>query len=1128
MQSKFTRKRIGSFLKLAPVLLLLILCGTSSHAQQYVNGVLSTGATSISGVAAPAGWTWSECQNPTGNTTVANTNAGYGAQISANNAMADDFTVIGSWNLTKITVYAYSTGFVGTVSPFNDLRIRIHNSSPLAGPTTVVFGDMTTNRLSSSTSTSVYRIFNTVVTPATPPNTTRIIWKLEANVSVTLPAGTYWLEYQTGTALASNFTPNSSPIGVRTLPGYNAIQRIGTAWAAAVDLGQGSAASPVAIDMPFIIDYTTGPCAGTPNPGNTISSAASVCPGINFNLSLQNGTPGAGVTYQWQSGPSATGPWTNIVGATNPTYSTSQTASTYYQAIVTCSGNPPGTSTPVQVLVTPPSGCYCAAGATSTAFEKISNVQFGTINNTSSSTAGYENFTAISTNVIAGETLPLRVTISGPFASDQVLAWIDFNQDGDFTDAGEQVATSAQGVGPHVLNVTISPTATLGSTRMRIRMHDAALGPNATPCGNSTYGQVEDYTVNIGPCVQGQFTSGPANTSIQCSGNATFTVATTGSALSYQWEYKTSAASPFWLPITNTGVYSGAFTPTLTVTNAPATMSGYVYRAVIQGPCTGIDVSSAATLTVTPLIATVTPSSATICTGTIQQLTLTNASSPATVSFTNNTPLPIPDANAAGVQSTLPVSGIPAGAIVTEIKVLFNIPAHTYVGDLSINLIGPNNVVMNLVGELDGGTGSNATDGFVNTTFSSLGGSTISGFAAPRTGTFTAERRVGYGPTGFQQTSAATNWANLLTTLNGNWKLAIADPYNLDVGTLTNWTISITYGAPAAGIWTGPAGTMWTDAGATVPYVAGTPMTSIYVNPTATTNYTVVYSTPTPCTSAPTVIPVNVVNPVTAVVNPVNTAACVGNNATFTVSAGGGPLSYQWQRSIDAGLTWNNISGATGSTLTVTGVTSSMTGYRYRAIVSAPPCGGSTTSGSATLTVNALPIVAISSADLSLAPGQTTTITATSTPAAAANGWSWTLDNGAIAGTTNSQTVGIDAMGVYQARVVDVNGCVAFSNELTIGAEASDRLWIYPNPSAGAFQVRLYYGGPVTERRVVRIFKSNGQLVMEKEFTLDNIVSPYLRMDFDLSNLASGTYVVKVDNTITGKITSGLVVIQHD
>lgn len=42
------------------------------------------------------------------------------------------------------------------------------------------------------------------------------------------------------------------------------------------------------------------PCT-TPAPGNTISSAASVCSGVNFTLSLQNSTPGTGVTYLWQS-----------------------------------------------------------------------------------------------------------------------------------------------------------------------------------------------------------------------------------------------------------------------------------------------------------------------------------------------------------------------------------------------------------------------------------------------------------------------------------------------------------------------------------------------------------------------------------------------------------------------------------------------------------------------------------------------------------------------------------------------------------------------------------------------------------------------------------------------------------
>ncbi|MEO7984448.1 MAG: T9SS type A sorting domain-containing protein, partial [Bacteroidota bacterium] len=86
--------------------------------------------------------------------------------------------------------------------------------------------------------------------------------------------------------------------------------------------------------------------------------------------------------------------------------------------------------------------------------------------------------------------------------------------------------------------------------------------------------------------------------------------------------------------------------------------------------------------------------------------------------------------------------------------------------------------------------------------------------------------------------------------------------------------------------------------------------------------------------------------------------------------------------------------------------------------------------------------------------------------------------------------------------------------------------WIYPNPSTGLFQVRLYNAGPVTEKRKVSIFNVNGQLMTEKEFYLDNVSNPYLQMDFDLSRFAAGTYVVKVNNTISGKIVSGLVVIQ--
>ncbi|NDB53137.1 MAG: hypothetical protein EB025_03565, partial [Chitinophagaceae bacterium] len=166
-------------------------------------------------------------------------------------------------------------------------------------------------------------------------------------------------------------------------------------------------------------------------------------------------------------------------------------------------------------------------------------------------------FQTQSTNVIAGQTLPISVSISGAFSSDQVLVWIDFNQNGSFTDAGEAVYTSAQGVGPHVGNITIPSSALTGPTRMRVRMHDASLGANATPCGNSTYGQVEDYTVNIQPCVQGSFTTQPASTTITCGGNATFTVAASGSVPTFTWQYRTSATG-IWQELANGGIVSGA------------------------------------------------------------------------------------------------------------------------------------------------------------------------------------------------------------------------------------------------------------------------------------------------------------------------------------------------------------------------------------------------------------------------------------------------------------------------------------------------------------------------------------------------------------------------------------------
>jgi subtilisin-like proprotein convertase family protein len=741
-------------------------------------------------------------------------------------------------------------------------------------------------------------------------------------------------------------------------------------------------------------------------------------------------------------------------------------------------------------------------------------------------------------NVFSGGNNALSVgvnTCGGNFASG-VAVWIDYNQNGIF-EASERAYVSANAaVGPRNEAATIAvPSSALpGITAMRVTLVETGTPATIAPCGTYTWGETEDYLVNITPCVNAAITAAPSNASVMCSNNTSFTAGTSGSVIGYAWQYRVNASSP-WLAVTNGGVYSGATTATLTLTNVPGTMSGYQYRALVTGSCTATDFTTPpATLTVTPLIATVTPTAATICTGSIQQLRLTNASAPSTttVAATSGLPLIVTDNSTTGVSNTIPVAGIPAGAVITDVSVRFTM-THTWVGDIVMNLTAPNGQTINLIGLLNGGNGDNSTANFTNTVVSSTGTVPMSGAPAPRTGTFQADRFIASVPTIAPTTTTA--WSAMTSVANGNWQLSMCDLGLGDVGTLTSWSISITYGAAAQGVWTSsPAspGTMFTDAAATVPYVAGSLANAIYVNPTSNTTYSVVYSTPTPCTSPPTNIPVTVTKiPTAATVTPAAPAVCDGSNATFSITnitGGNGPYTYQWQQlSTAAGAVWTNITGATAATHTVTG-TLALNGYKYRVLISAPPCVGSFTSTEGTLTVNANPTVTLAATDLAITPGQTTTLTATSNPAAAS--YRWTLNGVTVSGVTGNTLVvsNIDDVGAYRAEATTAPGCKGTSNEVVIEEEASDRMWIYPNPTAGSFQVRLYFREDFSETRVVSIFNPQGMLVASRAtYYLNNTSPAYVRMDFDLSGLASGTYLVRVENKTSGKVVSGFVVVHH-
>ena len=98
--------------------------------------------------------------------------------------------------INNVVFYGYLTGAPATPSPFTAYTLQIHNGRPGDPGVVVVFGDTTTNRLASSVDSTYYRIFNTVVPPpGTAPGTTRKIWRNTVNIGITLPAGTYWLDW---------------------------------------------------------------------------------------------------------------------------------------------------------------------------------------------------------------------------------------------------------------------------------------------------------------------------------------------------------------------------------------------------------------------------------------------------------------------------------------------------------------------------------------------------------------------------------------------------------------------------------------------------------------------------------------------------------------------------------------------------------------------------------------------------------------------------------------------------------------------------------------------------------------------------------------------------------------------
>jgi chitodextrinase len=253
--------------------------------------------------------------------------------------------------------------------------------------------------------------------------------------------------------------------------------------------GNISAASNT-VNVTTLTPDTTAPTAPTLSASGTTATTT--------NLSWSGASDNVAVTgYNVYKGGILLGSTT-----TATTYAvTGLTASTSYTFTVRAkdaAGNVSADSNTASVTTLANTVTYCTSTSSITTDERIGKVVFGTISNTSTGTAGYENFTALSTNAVRGTayTITITPTWTSTVYKEGYAVWIDYNGNGVFTDAGEKVWTKAASTTTPVSGTfTIPATATLGATRMRVQMNYNAVPTSS--CQAFTYGQVEDYTVNI-------------------------------------------------------------------------------------------------------------------------------------------------------------------------------------------------------------------------------------------------------------------------------------------------------------------------------------------------------------------------------------------------------------------------------------------------------------------------------------------------------------------------------------------------------------------------------------------------------------------------------------------------------
>lgn len=649
--------------------------------------------------------------------------------------------------------------------------------------------------------------------------------------------------------------------------------------------------------------------APTPAPAGGYAYYVSTSPTTPTNNTTPTGYTSAGTTL------------VNLAGLTGGT-------AYYFWVRGNCTAGDFSMWSPVTNFNTPVLPPYCFPTTSQSPQAYISNVTITNavqnINNSSAWTSpGHADYTAQTVIEAQGGNFNFSVGLddgtapAGVNLGVGVAIFVDWNNDGDFVDAGEKVFNTtgytASNQGTVTGLITVPAGTTLGVKRMRVVIDYLNTNPNS--CSFSGAGELEDYSLKV-------VTAPPTlaldiTTSTQCAGALSPTVHITQGLGSYNTFTWTPAAGVSGSPAAGYTFNNGStVTYTLTATQTSGDFSvntaQYTY---VANPLP------------TPITITPTPSTATLCQGgSAVQLTATggvvsglpilsenfNAGAPG---WTTVNSASVGGNTAASAWMIRPDGYVPAGTWFgttfhsndASSFMLSDSDAQGIGSTTNVELISP---VFSLGGYTAASlsfwhfyqqwTTSNArveisTDG--GTTYALLGGLTYNSNQGAASGFVQVQRDL----------------AAYLGQTNLRIKFKYVAPWGWAWG-IDNFLVS---GNATSAITWSPVAGLYTDLAHTTPYVAGAGTTTVYAWPTATTTYTASASTPSPSICSTTTTQAITVTPIVAGTISADQTVCTGTITALTLTGQSGTVAT-WQSSADSAFTTpTNIAGSGGlNTLT--------------------------------------------------------------------------------------------------------------------------------------------------------------------------------------------------------------------